>query len=717
MNLTLPRFALSHPGLRAPMILLAIALQGPLSLWPADPEPALNLLHFDADFDTSRMTVSDAKASLASSAAGQVLRVNTGHSQRWPGVTLKAPAEMWNLSAFDELALDLSNPGARPVTVSCRVDNTGANGTDHCVTGSLTVEPGRSGTLAVRLRRAADSTLDGKLFGMRGYPVAKGGPGTIDPAKITQLLVFVSDPKVDYAFDLHKVRARGSYVPPTAWISDADPFFPFIDTFGQYKHKDWPGKVRSVADLQARRASEAKELDSHSGPADWNQYGGWAAGPQLKASGFFRTEKVQGKWWLIDPDGRLFFSQGIDCVRMRDVTPIEEREAWFEEFPGLQPEFQPFIAERANTLKGHYAGRSPRCFNFAGANLMRKYGTDAGKGYLEVIHRRLRSWGLNTIGMWSDQSTFLMRRTPYVDSIGSHGVRMIEGSEGYWGKFPDVWDPAFKARLREGMAAKVNRSANDRWCIGYFADNEMSWGDETSLALAALKSPANQVAKSALIDGLKEKHGTIDKLNDSWGTAHASWEAMLDSTSTPDPAKARPDLVHFYTRTAETYFRTVREVIKERAPNQLYLGCRFAWVNPLAAAAAAKYCDIVSYNLYYRSVADFQFNGGADVPLIIGEFHFGALDRGLFHTGLVPVRDQAARAQAYRDYVEGALRHPSFVGCHWFQYQDEPATGRVLDEENYQIGFVDVADTPYREIVDACRQVAAKMYPLRLSGR
>ncbi len=119
-----------------------------------------NDLLFTIEPDTYQAVYDDAKASLASSAAGQVLRVNTGHSQRWPGVTLKAPAEMWNLSAFDELALDLSNPGARPVTVSCRVDNTGANGTDHCVTGSLTVEPGRSGTLAVRLRRAADSTLD-----------------------------------------------------------------------------------------------------------------------------------------------------------------------------------------------------------------------------------------------------------------------------------------------------------------------------------------------------------------------------------------------------------------------------------------------------------------------------------------------------------------------------------------------------------------------------
>ena len=176
-------------------------------------------------------------------------------------------------------------------------------------------------------------------------------------------------------------------------------------------------------------------------------------------------------------------------------------------------------------------------------------------------------------------------------------------------------------------------------------NNEMSWGDDVSLALAALQSPPEQAAKQALAEELKTKYGEIAKLNQAWSTDYGSWDALLQSRDAPDKIKARADLQAFYTRTAEQYFRTVREAIKRVAPNQLYLGCRFAWVNARAAAAAAKYCDVVSYNLYRSSVADFQFNGGADVPLIIGEFHFGALDRGMFHTGLVSLPDQNARAE------------------------------------------------------------------------
>ncbi len=642
--------------------------------------------------------------------AAPALIVATGHRQSWPGIALPAPGGHWDLSSFGQVALQVKNTGARPVTVHCRVDNPGADGTKHCLTGALTLAPGQTDTLKVPLRRAGDDKLGGKLFGMVGYPVAAGVDGTIDPKNVTQLLVFVDKPKVDHVFEIADIRATGVYTPPTAWVTDAAPFFPFIDTFGQYLHKDWPDKTHSLAELASRRDQEARELAAQAGPKDWDKYGGSLAGPRLKATGFFRTEKVGPKWWLVDPDGHLFFSHGIDCVRPLDsTTPIEERETWFVDFPGKQPELAEFFS-RGYALKGHYAGRSAQAFSFAGADLLRKYGPDWRAAVPKVMHQRLRSWGLNTIANWSDERVFLMRRTPYTDTIGSGGTKMIEGSEGYWGKFPDVFDASFADTLRRGMEGKRGKSAGDAWCIGYFSDNEMSWGDDVSLAVAALKSPPAQAAKKAFIADLQAKYGDIARLNDAWGTAHASWDALLESRDAPDQKKTKEDLTAFYSKAAEQYFRTVRDTVKAVAPNQLYLGCRFAWVNDLAAAAAAKYCDVVSYNLYRRSVADFHFNGGADVPLIIGEFHFGALDRGMFHTGLVPVENQAARARAYKDYVLGALAHPQFVGCHWFQYQDEPLTGRVYDEENYQIGFVDVCDTPYRETIEASRAVGAVLY-------
>ena len=98
--------------------------------------------------------------------------------------------------------------------------------------------------------------------------------------------------------------------------------------------------------------------------------------------------------------------------------------------------------------------------------------------------------------------------------------------------------------------------------------------------------------------------------------------------------------------------------------------------------------------------------------MLIGEFHFGALDRGLFWNGLVSTDSQEDRGRKYADYVNSALDNPQMVGTHWFQYGDEAVTGRG-DGENAQCGFIDVCDTPYEETVRSARAVGETMYARR----
>jgi hypothetical protein len=682
-------------------------IMGLLLVAPALAQEPRVLFDFAKSADLTSIAATDAKVSQAKAA----LRVDTGHTNDWPGITLKAPGGTWDLGKFAYVEVQLKNVGANDVTVCCRVDNTGADGIDNCVTDSLALKPGDEETLKVVFRRRPAELPGVKLFGMRGYPINQEGKGTIDPSRVTGLVIFVAKPSADHAFEIRMISAGGEYTPPKADALDPKKFFPFIDVFGQYIHRDWPGKVHSVEDLAKNREQEEKDLAARPGPASWDKWGGWRDGPTLKATGFFRTEKHEGRWWLVDPDGKLFWSHGIDCVNDYGETPIEDRLNWYQGLPETDPDLKAFFG-KAWALHGYYKGRTMRCFDFTRANLRRKYGPDWQKTSADLAHKRLRSWGLNTIANWSDPAVYGMDRTAYTATVGFNS-KLIEGSEGYWGKFKDPFDPEFEANMKEAMAKEVARSAKDPWCLGYFVDNEIAWEDDTSLAVAALKSPADQACKKALLADLKTKYGEISKLNAAWGTSHESWEALTASKAAPDKKKAEADLHAFYTRTAEQYFRVIRDAAKAAAPNHLYLGCRFAWVNDLAAQASAKFCDVVSYNFYRREVESFRFPGGADVPLIIGEFHFGALDRGMFHTGLVPVADQKERGHAYEEYVRGALRHRQFVGTGWFQYRDEPTTGRPYDEENYQIGFVDNCDTPYPETIHAAIEVGSDLYNFR----
>lgn len=67
--------------------------------------------------------------------------------------------------------------------------------------------------------------------------------------------------------------------------------------------------------------------------------------------------------------------------------------------------------------------------------------------------------------------------------------------------------------------------------------------------------------------------------------------------------------------------------------------------------------------------------------------------------------------------MDSVINNPAFVGAHWFQYLDEPLTGRTLDGENYNIGFVTVTDTPYPEMVQSARRVLADAYRRRAHGK
>jgi len=644
---------------------------------------------------------------------GVALHIATGTTHDWPGVEFRSEVGAWDLSAYTFAALDVRNLGSEPVEVHLKFQRQGDRGGKAALHGAVAVPPAERRTLRIPVSKRMTEQLGERLFGMRGYPgrwFERRGTGVAD---IVRISVFLAKPSADHVFEITNLRAGGEETDWRAW--DDAKLFPLVDRYGQFVHRDWQGKIHADADLAERRKQEAADLAAYPGPEGWNQYGGWAAGPQLEATGRFRVEKRGGTWWLVDPLGRLFWSHGADCVRSTTgYTPITDRRHYFAALPEEGSPAAVFYSRGNWAPHGYYHGRGAyRTFNFTGANLQRKYGDGWRPTFNELCHRRLRSWGMNTVANWSDPEIYGLRKTPYVTTI--HGrSRQIEGSEGYWGKFPDPFDPSLAEALAKALEAKGD-TVGDPWCLGYFVGNELSWGDELSLADATLRSPADQPAKTVFVDDLEAKYKTIDKLNQSWGAEHASWGALLQSTAGPDREKARADLAAFYTRIAEEYFRVCRDAVRAADPGGLYLGCRFAWVNDQAAQAAGKFCDVVSYNRYRDSVADFRLPEGVDKAVVIGEFHFGALDRGMLHTGLRPVEDQQARAAAYRSYVEGALKNPWIVGTHWFQYGDQATTGRG-DGENYQIGLLDICDTPYAKTVEACRQVGYAMYGTRAAA-
>ena len=497
-----------------------------------------------------------------------------------------------------------------------------------------------------------------------------------------------------------------------------DEFFPFIDQYGQYKHHEWEGKIHSDEELQQALAKEEADLAAHPAPASFNKYGGWIDGPRYEATGRFYLKKVDGKWWFIDPEGCLWWSHGVVRVTPSSaVTPIGNRKFYYENLPAEGSELEKFYYTNDALLKPYYAKRGHKeTYDFSAANIYRKYGENYLEKYGEMAHRRLRSWGLNTIANSSDKDICLMSKTPYIERLEIHS-KHIEGSGGIWWDIADPFDRSFKEELIAQLAAR-SKELKDPYLVGLFIDNELKWGDETYLAEKAATNPATGAIKREFVRFYKAKFGSIDKLNLAWGTSFASWKALLNNDEEL-PLQAKEDLVEFNNQIIHAYFRNIREVFNEYAPGVLYLGCRFAGrsSNPNVLTIGAQYCDAVSHNMYNFTLADYhQPEGMVDKPMIIGEFHFGTMNQGVFHHSLIRVENQQERGAAYVKYVRSALEHPQIVGTHWHQFSDQATTGR-FDGENFNVGFTDVCDNPYYGTVNGIREIGYDMYSVRYNAK
>jgi len=167
-------------------VVLGCFLTIPVGFCAVEQAESLVLFNFDIDFDIGSVVTSDAKVTRAS--AG--LRIETGHEKPWPGITLKAPAGKWDLSGYENISIDVKNVSKEPVTVSCRVDNPGADGSKNCVTDNIKLAGAEQGTLTVRIFPSPWKLSEPlELVGMRGYPVHAG---KVDTANITQILFFVA---------------------------------------------------------------------------------------------------------------------------------------------------------------------------------------------------------------------------------------------------------------------------------------------------------------------------------------------------------------------------------------------------------------------------------------------------------------------------------------------------------------------------------------------
>jgi len=678
-----------------------------------------------------------------------------------PSFTLTPSAPFdWSDKGDFSLLMDLSNPTDTSIHIFSEVAD--KNGKKHFRT--VIVPKNSSGTYYIELR-SPDLLTE---TGIRSNPpswrsdykpfIWRNGQKNIDVSAIEHIVLKVSGLLQDKSIVLDNIRIAKNG--PT----DPDYLLKLVDEFGQNPKIEYPNKIHSLEELRRRSQQELSKLDGQL-MADRSKFGGWKNGPKLKATGYFRTQKVDDKWSLVDPEGHLFFSFGVANVRMAntstitgvdfsqnyivqrqpgDITPEDSIGLNGVKGEGLKTAFVAselrhnmfsWLPDYDNPLAKHYGYRREvfigatergETFSFYQANLERKYGDNFMDKWREVTVDRMINWGFTSFGNWIDPKFYQLNKIPYFANgwiIGD--FKTVSSGNDYWAPLPDPFDPLFVERAKATVEVIAEEVQNNPWCVGVFIDNEKSWGNVGSvqsqygvvintLTKTDSESPSKRVFSQLMLD----KYTDITELNASWGTQFDSWQQFAQGVVLKNFSDEQmADFSTMLSTFAGQYFKVVKQELKKVLPNHLYMGARLAtWgMTPEIVAAAAENVDVMSYNYYKEGLhsKQWQFLSEVNMPSIIGEFHMGATDTGLLNPGLVHAANQTERAQLYQGYMRSVAENPYFVGAHWFQYIDSPLTGRALDGENYNVGFVSATDSPYEEMVDSVKRFSKTLYPNR----
>ena len=165
---------------------------------------------------------------------------------------------------------------------------------------------------------------------------------------------------------------------------------------------------------------------------------------------FFRVAEVDGAWWFVTPDGKPFFSSGVNVI---DVGATRDR--YNPRATGVR-RVSPLLRHRR--LGG--CRRTTAC----------------------------RDWGFNTVGGWSARE---MTAGPMPYTFVLHLGKELGVP---WN---DVFAADFADDISRAAEAQVVSRANDARLIGWYTDNELAWFADTLFAFHIAQSAKSATRQAA----------------------------------------------------------------------------------------------------------------------------------------------------------------------------------------------------------------------------
>lgn len=393
---------------------------------------------------------------------------------------------------------------------------------------------------------------------------------------------------------------------------------------------------------------------------------------QFAATGFFRTQKINNRWWIIDPSGYRYFDNSVIAVQP-NIFP-NNAQVFLDQFGA---------GDVGNTNWALWV-----------------------RGWLQDIGVYTSAWTGSTVLRQSAPMNYnlvLDLMNGFGKSIGS--VLRGTGHSNYTNDAMPVFDPRFAQYCNDYFTNVMPTRypgfdpKNDPYLVGYMTDNELPW--TTSTLDNYLTLPAGDANRAAAETWLQARGSTI-------------------------PSAA--DRTDFLSYVSDTYFRVTSNAIRAYDPNHLLLGARFLAGDGTKAylyKSAKPYVDIASIN-YYDGTSPGSVLGSVaakfDMPFMVTEFYAKGVDSGLSNRagyGLT-VRTQADRGAYYQSLALSMLGSRNGVGISWLSLMDNNSSNPFADPSNTDSnkGLMPInypltqADNPYEPLTSRIKDLNANVYAL-----
>jgi hypothetical protein len=336
-------------------------------------------------------------------------------------------------------------------------------------------------------------------------------------------------------------------------------------------------------------------------------YGGYKGAWQATASGFFRTEFRDQRWWFVDPLGYPFISVGMNTLNLRL----------------LKNETEP--AEPGGT-----EAKAGRTLDF------------------------MRQYSFNTIGRWSDVGSLnqAKNRMPYTTTNSFMAIYRNKrpashGARGYVNQTIPVFDEAFVTFADEYAKRMVAHLKDDPWVLGHYTDNELPIRPD-ALKLYLALPPTDRGHQEAVrwLAARKQKPGKYSKEDNDAFVEHVAFT--------------------YYTVAASALRKHAPKhlVIGSRQHGRTLTKSLFRGSRPLDVVSVNYYH---AWSPSSDSMTGWLQSSGR--PFIQSEWYAKRSDLTEKATGAgFRVATQLDRGLFYQNHALGLMDHPGAIGWHWFKF-------------------------------------------------